>query len=309
METPILHHYPQSPVAEKVRTVLGIKGLDWASVEIPRLPPKPELMPLTGGYRKTPVLQLGANVYCDSRCIIGELELRYPTPPLWPAHGGALLLALARWTDELFFKETIALVLGAQAEHLDPAFAEDRGTLYFGADFDLEAMHRDVPHILSQIHTQLSWIDAQLHDTAGPYMLGEAPGYLDALLFCLVWFVRGRFEQAEEVLGPYERVLAWEQVMGSIGHGHPTTSSAADALAIAAEGRPDFRAHIDPKDPQKFRAGQLVGVTPCEGGPTVCGTLVQLDRERVALRRTDPRVNEVLVHFPRIGYRISEGIA
>ena len=48
----ILHNYPQSPVAEKVRVALGIKGLSWRSVEIPRLAPKPMLTALTGGYRR-----------------------------------------------------------------------------------------------------------------------------------------------------------------------------------------------------------------------------------------------------------------
>ncbi|MCK4940436.1 MAG: glutathione S-transferase N-terminal domain-containing protein, partial [Rhodospirillaceae bacterium] len=55
----ILHHYPQSPVSEKIRVVLGMKDLTWKSVLIPRLPPKPNLMPLTGGYRLTPVMQIG----------------------------------------------------------------------------------------------------------------------------------------------------------------------------------------------------------------------------------------------------------
>ena len=75
----ILHNYPQSPVAEKVRVALGIKGLVWHSIEIPRLPPKPLLLPLTGGYRRTPVMQIGADIYCDSQCIINELEQRFPT--------------------------------------------------------------------------------------------------------------------------------------------------------------------------------------------------------------------------------------
>ena len=87
----ILHHYPQSPVSEKVRVALGIKGLDWHSVRIPRLPPKPDLMPLTGGSRLTPVMQAGADVYCDSQCIIRELERRFPEPTLFP--GGAAGLA------------------------------------------------------------------------------------------------------------------------------------------------------------------------------------------------------------------------
>jgi len=77
----IFHAYPQSPVAEKVRIVSGIKGLAWRSVEIPRLPPKPMLTALTGGYRRTPVMQIGPDLYCDSQCIIRELERRPPSLP------------------------------------------------------------------------------------------------------------------------------------------------------------------------------------------------------------------------------------
>ena len=76
----ILHDYPQSPVSEKVRVVFGVKGLNWKSVEIPRLPPKPNLMPLTGGYRLTPVMQIGADIFCDTKCIIHELDRRFPDP-------------------------------------------------------------------------------------------------------------------------------------------------------------------------------------------------------------------------------------
>src|SRR5690606_40854518 len=64
--TLILHHYPESPFAEKARLMLGFKRLSWASVHIPRVMPKPDLTAVTGGYRKTPVLQVGADIYCDS---------------------------------------------------------------------------------------------------------------------------------------------------------------------------------------------------------------------------------------------------
>ena len=80
----ILHHYDTSPYAEKVRTGLGLKGLAWASVELPVIMPKPNLTALTGGYRKTPVLQIGADIYCDSQLIMRELERRYPTPSFIP---------------------------------------------------------------------------------------------------------------------------------------------------------------------------------------------------------------------------------
>jgi glutathione S-transferase len=52
MSALILHHYPTSPFAEKIRLVLGFKKLDWQGVTIPMVMPKPDLMPLTGGYRR-----------------------------------------------------------------------------------------------------------------------------------------------------------------------------------------------------------------------------------------------------------------
>ena len=84
----ILHHYDISPYSEKVRLGLGLKGLAWASVEIPVIMPKPDLTALTGGYRKAPVLQIGADIYCDSQLIMRELERRHPSPSFYPAGRG-----------------------------------------------------------------------------------------------------------------------------------------------------------------------------------------------------------------------------
>ena len=96
----ILHHYDISPYSEKVRLGLGLKGLAWASVEIPVIMPKPDLTALTGGYRKTPVLQIGADIYCDSQLIMRELERRHPSPSFYPAGRGAAD-ALAWWAEKL----------------------------------------------------------------------------------------------------------------------------------------------------------------------------------------------------------------
>ena len=77
MSTPptlIRHHYPTSPFAEKVRLMLGYKNLSWKSDVIPMVSPKPDVVALTGGYRKTPVLQIGADIYCDTALIADVLE-------------------------------------------------------------------------------------------------------------------------------------------------------------------------------------------------------------------------------------------
>ena len=70
----ILHHYPSSPFSEKIRLALGYKKLAWKSVIIPAIMPKPDVIALTGGYRKTPILQVGADVYCDTALICDVLE-------------------------------------------------------------------------------------------------------------------------------------------------------------------------------------------------------------------------------------------
>ena len=45
------------PHFQKEWCLLGYKHQDYHMVEIPVIMPKPDLMALTGGYRKTPVLQ------------------------------------------------------------------------------------------------------------------------------------------------------------------------------------------------------------------------------------------------------------
>src|ERR1700686_3038945 len=80
----ILHHYDFSSFAEKARLMLGFKGLAWRGVEQPPILPKPDLVPLTGGYRRIPVLHDGADLWCDTNLIARELERRAPVPTLFP---------------------------------------------------------------------------------------------------------------------------------------------------------------------------------------------------------------------------------
>ena len=299
----ILHHYPESPVAEKVRTVLGMKNLDWRSVQIPRLPPKPELMPLSGGYRRTPVMQIGADVYCDSQCIVRELEDRHPEPTLYPHDGAGMVWALSRWTDGPLFKLAIAVVFGSQVDTLPREFAEDRGRLYFGPDFSLATLGEMLPHALAQLRAQVGWIEERLA-TGRTHLLGTRPGLPDALCYHLVWFIRGRYAGAPELLAQFPHVEAWERRMRDIGHGRSREMSAQEALDVARDASPHTREHADPQDPQGLAPGQDVEVVPeGDGGdPSVAGRIVHVGANRVAIARSDARVGDVVVHFPRVGY-------
>ena len=138
MDEIILHHYPPSPVSEKVRVALGIKGLSWRSVEIPRLPPKPDVMPLTGGYRRTPIMQVGADIYCDSQCILRELQRRHPEPSFYPGGAAGLPWGISRWTDALF-DTAVRLSMGANADKLP-----EGGVLVVGASASGAQLAREI---------------------------------------------------------------------------------------------------------------------------------------------------------------------
>ncbi len=302
----ILHHYPQSPVSEKVRVGLGIKRIAWRSVEIPRLPPKPELMPLTGGYRRTPVLQAGAEVYCDSQCILRELERRCPEPSFFPGNAAGMAWGVSRWTDGALFDTTVKLVLGAAADQLPEAFAKDRGRLYLGPDADFAAVQADLPHILAQLRTQLGWIDDRLA-TGRRFVLGDQPGLPDALAYYLVWFIRGRWDGGPSLLSQFPALEAWERRVAAIGHGSPSEMTAGEALDIARAATTETPEGADADDPQGLAPGMAVSVVPdVDGGdPLVTGTVHRVDRETISILRNDARVGEVCVHFPRVGFRVT----
>jgi glutathione S-transferase len=298
----ILHNYPQSPVAEKVRVGLGIKRLGWASVEIPRIPPKPLLMPLTGGYRRTPVMQIGADIYCDSQCILREIERRQPQPTFYPGGADGMAWGVSRWTDGELFGQIIKLVLGAAGDALPPDFAEDRGRLYLGADWaeGLKRASADLPHIAAQIRAQLGWMDQRL---AGPrlnggrrFMLGDAPGLPDALAYYLVWFLRGRWAEGPAFLSEFPALEAWEARVRALGHGTVSEMSAEAALAVARTAEPETAERADPNDPQGLAPGIAVTM--------VAGEICSVSREGIAILREDPQVGRICVHFPRVGYRI-----
>ncbi len=303
----ILHHYPPSPVSEKVRVVLGLKGLDWRSVTIPRLPPKPDLMPLTGGYRLTPVMQIGADIYCDSQCINRELERRIPEPTLFPGGAEGMAWGVGRWTDGALFDLVVTLVFADAGDDLPEDFKADRGPLYFGPGFDMKAIGEKLTETLVQLRSQIGWMDERLADR--DFMLGAAPGLPDALCYYLIWFIRGRYSKGPEFLEQFKHLLAWEKRVEAISHGTPKDMEAAEALAIAKAATPDAASPSDPTslEPTGLGPGDMAAVVPTDvsGCPAVTGRITQITSQTIALARSDDRVGDVVVHFPRAGYRVT----
>ena len=303
----IFHNYSQSPVAEKVRVGFGIKQLKWYSVEIPRLPPKPMLTKLTGGYRRTPVMQIGADIYCDSLCILNELEKRFPTPSFYPKSDPGLMWCLSRWTDGALFDLSVKIVLGSAANELPEEFAQDRGRLYMGADWanGLKEANATLSHLASQLRGPLHRINHQLSD-GRQFILGHEPAAIDAQLYHLIWFVRGRWSNGANFMSEFTFIEEWAKRISLLGHGHMHSFSAEEAIQIAKNSQSTCAPSIDPKDPQGFEKGMRIQVTPdVDGGEQpVQGMIQYADHDTVSLMRSDPDLGEVCVHFPRFGYRV-----
>ncbi|HEX9167812.1 MAG TPA: glutathione S-transferase N-terminal domain-containing protein [Roseiarcus sp.] len=309
----ILHHFDESPFSEKIRLIFGFKGLLWASVRIPRIMPKPYLMPLTGGYRRTPVMQIGADVFCDTQTIIREIERRFPSPTLFPSGASGAPWALGMWTDRPFFQSAVNLVFGALGHKVPQNFIDDRSELR-GARFDVAKMRAAIPQMRDQVRAYLSWIEAQLSD--GRTWLLEDFSLADVSAYMNVWYVRSSLVSTEDqavaglerIFAGLRRVAAWENRMRAVGHGRRAEMSAEEALAIAANASPETVAGDDPDDPNGRKVGDRVRVMPEDYGRIeVPGEIVSLSGQHIAIRRIDERVGEIVVHFPRAGFVVLPG--
>ena len=299
----ILHHFEQSPFSEKVRLVFGLKNIAWTSVLISRIMPRPDLMPMTGGYRRTPVMQIGADIYCDTQCIIRELERRFPKPTLFPGGNEGIAWASSMWTDRSFFQNTVNLVFGSLADKVPQEFVADREKLR-GAKFDVAAMTSAIPQMRDQFRAHLQWVEAQLGE-GRLWMSGDKAGLCDINAYMNVWYVRTNLPDADAMLAEFGHTRAWEGRMRAIGHGRRTDISTAEALDIGARATPQTAELSDPFDPNGRKPGDRVEVMPDDYGKIkVGGEIVALSPQHIAFRWLDPRAGEMVVHFPRAGFLV-----
>ena len=309
MTTPptlILHHYPSSPFSEKARLILGYKNIPWKSVVIPMVSPKPDVVALTGGYRKTPVLQIGADIYCDTALIADVLEHIQHLPTLYPEPCKGMARILAQWADSTLFWTSMAFTMQPKGlaqifDHAPPdaakAFAEDRKAMSAG-------MLRQRPQDAGAAYrSYLRRLSDMLDDR--PFILGDVPCITDFAMYHPLWFTRIRTSVLADILSATPAVLDWMDRMAAIGHGPMEKSSAQEAIEVAAASTP-AALHDDVfQDEHGIALGSQVIISAESFGlePTQ-GELLAATRMHYTLRRTDERAGRVHVHFPRIGYSL-----
>jgi glutathione S-transferase len=307
-QLPILHHYPVSPFAEKARLMLGFKRLAWQSVQIPLIMPKPDVVALTGGYRRTPILQLGADIYCDTALIARVLERLAPTPTFFPQGDTYAVQAAAQFADSVLFWNTVPVGFqpgagmmkiffrDATPEYL-AAFGKDRAAYRAGARRGpAHECRANLAGLLARIEAQLS----------APYLFGAAPSYADFSLYHALWPL-WLPEDIRAMLAPFPRLLAFMLRMTAIGHGESTEIGSGEAIRIASSSKPEPVRNPLALETGDIALGAQASVMPVDTGlDPVLGELLTASADEIVVRRTDPRAGTVHVHFPRFGFQINK---
>jgi glutathione S-transferase len=305
----ILHHYHRSPFSEKIRLILGYKKLPWKSVLIPAIMPKPDLVTLTGGYRRTPVLQVGADIYCDTALICDVLEHVRPEPTLYPPHLKGVCRIFAQWADSTLFWAAMGYNLQPKGAAHVFAGAPPEAAKAFGED--RKAMSANLVRLrpgdaTSAYRSYLRRIAnmADEHD----FLFGMEPCVADFAAFHGIWYTRQQVPPLADILNATPSVIEWAERVAAIGPGASTHLTSADAVALAAAAEPappGANLLIDSafQDDHGLALGSRVSITPETFGTEATeGELIAATRTHYSLRREDARAGLVHVHFPRIGY-------
>lgn len=296
----IFHQYAMSPFSEKIRKIFALKNLEYREVDQPAWMPKPHLTPLTGGYRRIPVLQVGADIYCDTALMARTIDTLAPEPSIHPGGQVAAAEAMAMWADKTLFFATVPLVFTAMADVIPPALFDDRRKMF--PQMNLDVLRGAVPGARGALASACTMLDRSLSQHR--HVLGADFSVADAAVYHTLWFVRSD-PTAADTIRTKPHLADWFRRVEAMGSGRPTPMSGEDAMAVAKAAEPvDVGDRLD-GDPSGLELGTRVGICSDDLPTDVfVGKLAALRAHEMVIEREDPAVGRVAVHFPRAGYHV-----
>lgn len=299
----ILHHYDASPYAEKIRLMFGLTQTRWQSLLSPAWPPRPNVDPLSGGYRRIPIAQIGADIFCDTALIAQEVAQLTRHASLDPSTIEGESRSLMKQAErEAFFAAITAVpplrLLGTMLKEFGPTgayrFVKDRTGLMKGGTVRPPNASK-AKHALT---TLLDGLEARL--ASGPWVGGERPSFADFACYHPLW-LHVSCNRRPLHAGP--KVLRWYQGIANLGHGTREEITQADAFHAARKSAPrplpPSTASLD------VTPGDRVSVSPVDYGVIpVTGTLAAITEQRIIVSRETDAFGTLHVHFPRNGYAL-----
>jgi len=301
-QTPILYHYLASPYSEKLRLALGVTGIQWGSVIVPAQPPRPSLDIFLSGYRRIPVLQIGAHFYCDSAlafdALAGVSDRLKPAGPLSKAD--ELLRRHAE--DRIFFAVIAAAppisVLRLLAQDLGLfglfRFLKDRSDMMKGSTVE-KLSQRAAARLVEDFVMQLNGLLKQ-----DQFLGGAHVGYLDLCCYHPLWMASVINREMLSALPPM--VQAWMRRIAALGHGRSVLVSERQIYdRVTGDRFQDFVGELS----GAFARDSLVSVRPTDyARDSTEGHLVFMDEHQCVIKRNLPSGDAAFLHFPISGFEV-----
>ena len=299
----ILHQYDISPFSQKAQKMMGLKGLSWQSVEMPMIAPKPDVEALTGGYRGTPVLQIGRDVFIDNWMIARALDEFDSNGPAINAQGGLREAALYAWGERLFTPLLHAALAAYQSEW-DADFLADRKQVFPDVDFD--ALEVSDPDRRSQVRAYLGTVESQLG--LGQDFLGgvQADGW-DIHVWGMVWMIHSALPALMPIVGTLPRLTDWYERMSALGTGDREDAEIDVAWQALKDGPARSLPKTSAQEPLAQWVGEVVDISAGSADRgSASGRLLAVDQEQVVLGVEPISGESAQVWFPRFGYHLQQ---
>ena len=298
----ILHQYDISPFSQKAQKMMGLKGLAWQSVEMPLIAPKPDVEALTGGYRGTPILQRGADIYVDNWMIARALDHYDSSLPRLNRQGALQAAGGYAWSER-FFTPLLQTAFATYKDQWDADFRADRQQVFPNVDFNTLAIVD--PERLSQVRAFVSAIAAQL-TSGSDFLNGDHPDVWDVHVWGMCWMIHSALPDLIPVLTAFPAVANWYQQMSDLGVGERSDATIELAWSQLKEGQKAPLPDTSVDEPLRNWLGQqvVVGTGSADRGAST-GRLLAVDGEQVVIA-SEPREGvSAQVWFPRFGYALS----
>lgn len=297
MRQVVLFHHDPSPYGERIRKCFGVKNIAWKSCLVPMVMPRPVMTLLSGGYRKIPVMQCGADVFCDTKLMARKIETLYPGKSLF--NYGALQNSALQIQSDLMFRSGAVLSLIENREFIPPEVVEDR--MAFFTFINGETVEAELGHHKSQFRKHAQDIDAQLGKS--DFVLGAQPDWADICFYANIFMAKGNIPSSTEWMMTLKNIEPWYERLVSCGEGNREEISPEEALEIAKNASPDLSDAVHEEDEDMPQPGTRVKVTPDDYGQIpVYGELHCINGDEIVVLNEVEEAGAVAVHFPRLGF-------
>lgn len=327
----ILFTYPESVVGRRTEWYLALRGIPYRICQVDNKMPRPVLDRLDVHYRRIPIMAIGRDIYCDSRCIIDHLERLYTENPKLGSdkpYMRGIERVLESWVlDGPPFRRTAGMIPPDASLAQNPAWINDRAELT-GIQFSEEGLKAGLNDALSHARLHLQIVEDDLMGDGRNWLSeGDIPGLADVhVLWVFDWMTRSREEMGMMHAYPwllnaqnYPKTFAWiermQKLFRSRQERNPPRHVSEDEAVQMIEGASYFEPSqlaVDESDPTGLRKGEEVDLIALDSAPAAgmsrrdVGKLEGLTVTSVVISTRTKNGVEVRIHYQRANVRVAK---